>query len=285
MIRKRVKQNKNSGAQPVTDVTPKLPAAVRRMRILDMLRTDGFVSVVKSAQQLGVSQMSVRRDLDLLSKEGSLVRSYGAAYPVDTPWPSDPAQKALDTQELQYQTRRRRQHSAKQAIARSAAALIRPEDSIALDVGSTVLALGREVAKMSGVRVFTNHLRLASMLAGTQCEVLMPGGSVRAQELSLCGQTAMDQIRKHWFSKFFIGLSGLTEEGGFDGSPDDAEVKRAFIERAEQVILLCDSSKFLRKSLAKVCELGRIHMLITNAPPPPVLAHALEDAGVTVRLT
>ena len=94
--------------------------------------------------------------------------------------------------EQQYETRRRRQIGAKQAIARAAAALVSTEDNIALDVGSTVLTLARELAKHAGIPVFTNHLRVASLLAGSRCLVLMPGGIVRAQELSVCGQQAAD---------------------------------------------------------------------------------------------
>jgi len=259
---------------------PRLPAAVRQQRILEMMEREGFVSVASIAQALGISQMSARRDLDTLSSQGRLVRSHGAAVPA----PPATVSAALDfeARELQYDTRRRRNNLAKQAIARTAAARLGPDDNVALDVGSTVLALGRELVKGHGLRVFTNHLRLASLLAGSRCEVLMPGGILRAQELSLCGQTAVEQASQHWFTKVFIGVAGLTEEGGFDSSPEDTQVKRAYIEHADQVILLCDSSKFGQRSLARACSLDEIDVVITDRKPPASLAATLKAARVEV---
>ena len=278
---------KPADARLQTSATPaalRLPAPVRRQRILEMMGTDGFVSVVRIAQSLGVSQMSVRRDLDVLSRQGSLVRSHGAAHPTAPAIAAADGIAEVETRELQYETRRRKHNAAKQAIARCAARLVTADDNLALDVGSTVLMLGRELAKTSGLRVFTNHLRLAALLAGTRCEVLMPAGIVRAQELSLCGQSAVDQVRQHWFSKVFIGVGGLTEQGGFDASPEDTQVKRAYIERSDRVILLCDASKFGRHSLAHACALEEIDMLITDAAPGPALARALGAAKVEVRV-
>ena len=270
-------------AKGVLQATPvRLPAALRRRRILELLDAEGFVNVVRVAEALGVSRMSVRRDLDVLSREGRLVRSHGVALPAGSQGPNTAGLAEFETRELQYETRRRRQSEAKQAIARCAARLVEADDNVALDVGSTVLALGRELAKRSGLRIFTNHLRLATLLAGSQCELLMPGGSVRPQELSVCGQVAVDQVRQHWFSKVFIGVAGLTKDGGFDASPEDTRIKRAYIERADQVILLCDASKFGQRSLAQACVLDQIDVLVTDAAPPAPLARALAAAKVRV---
>jgi DeoR family glycerol-3-phosphate regulon repressor len=259
----------------------RLPMALRRQRILEMIDAEGYVSVARIAQSFGVSQMSARRDLDALSRQGRLVRSHGAAMPVS---PQRQAVPEFETRELQYDTRRRRHNAAKQGIARTAAALLDPRDNIALDVGSTVLALARELARGPGHRVFTNHLRAASVLAGSRCEVLMPGGIVRPQELSVCGQSAVEQVGRPWFSKVFIGVAGLTEFGGFDSSPEDTLVKRAYIEQADQVVLLCDQSKFGQRSLAQACTLDEIDIVITDAAPPPPLAAALRAAGVRTLL-
>lgn len=263
-----------------------LPAAVRQQRIVELVRRDGFVSVAQLATQFGVSQMSARRDLDALSERGLIQRSHGAAVAVV----ADSSRGALqglveaEARELQYETRRRRQNTAKQAIARGAASFVAPEDNVALDVGSTVLALARELAKHAGLNVFTNHLRVASLLAGSHCVVLMPGGIIRAQELSVCGQQAVEDVARRWFSKVFLGVAGITEDGAFDSSPEDTQVKRAYIEHADQVFLLCDSSKFGKRSLARVCDLDQIDVLITDASPPRQLAAALAAAGVMVRV-
>ncbi len=261
-----------------------LPAAVRQQRIVELVRRDGYVRVATLAEHFGISQMSARRDLDALSEQGLIQRSQGAAVavPGNALGGGLPAVGEAEMREQQYETRRRRQILAKQAIARSAAALLSSEDNIALDVGSTALTLARELAKHAGIHVFTNHLRVASLLAGSRCVVLMPGGIVRAQELSVCGQQAVDDASGRWFSKVFIGVAGLTQEGGFDSSPEDTQVKRAYIEHADQVILLCDASKFGKRSLVQACALSEIDILITDAPPPKALASALAAASVRV---
>jgi DeoR family glycerol-3-phosphate regulon repressor len=265
-----------------------LPAAVRQQRIVELVRRDGYVRVTTLAAHFGISQMSARRDLAALSQQGLIQRSQGAAVAAPAPAPA-PAQDSglpglgeADMREQQYETRRRRQNVAKQAIAHCGAALLSSEDNIALDVGSTVLTLARELVKHTGIHVFTNHLRVASLLGSSRCVVLMPGGIVRPQELSVCGQQAVADASGRWFSKVFIGVAGLTQEGGFDSSPEDTQVKRAYIEHADQVILLCDASKFGKRSLVQACSLQEIHVLITDQTPPPALARALAAASVKV---
>ena len=261
-----------------------LPAAVRQQRIVELVRRDGYVRVATLAAQFGISQMSARRDLAALSQQGLIQRSQGAAMAVPAPALDSglPGLGEADMREQQYETRRRRQNVAKQAIARSAAGLICAEDNIALDVGSTVLTLARELVKHTGIHVFTNHLRVASLLGSSRCVVLMPGGIVRPQELSVCGQQAVADASGRWFSKVFLGVAGLTQEGGFDSSPEDTQVKRAYIEHADQVILLCDASKFGKRSLVQACSLQEIDVLITDEAPPPALARALAAASVQV---
>jgi DeoR family glycerol-3-phosphate regulon repressor len=263
-----------------------LPAAVRQQRIVEWVRRDGYVRVTTLAAHFGISQMSARRDLAALSQQGLIQRSQGAAVAAPAPAPAQdsglPGLGEADMREQQYETRRRRQNVAKQAIAHCGAALLSSEDNIALDVGSTVLTLARELVKHTGIHVFTNHLRVASLLGSSRCVVLMPGGIVRPQELSVCGQQAVADASGRWFSKVFIGVAGLTQEGGFDSSPEDTQVKRAYIEHADQVILLCDASKFGKRSLVQACSLQEIDVLITDQTPPPALARALAAASVKV---
>jgi DeoR family glycerol-3-phosphate regulon repressor len=263
-----------------------LPAAVRQQRIVEWVRRDGYVRVTTLAAHFGISQMSARRDLAALSQQGLIQRSQGAAVAAPAQAPAQdsglPGLGEADMREQQYETRRRRQNVAKQAIAHCGAALLSSEDNIALDVGSTVLTLARELVKHTGIHVFTNHLRVASLLGSSRCVVLMPGGIVRPQELSVCGQQAVADASGRWFSKVFIGVAGLTQDGGFDSSPEDTQVKRAYIEHADQVILLCDASKFGKRSLVQACSLQEIDVLITDQTPPPALARALAAASVKV---
>ncbi len=252
-----------------------VPAAARQQRIKALLAQEGYVGVTDIAKRLGVSAMSVRRDLESLEHAGELVRSHGAAMP---------APASTDPHELRYESRRRSAAAAKDAIAAAALQLVPDEGSLALDVGSTVLALARALAKGPRARVFTNHLRVASALAGVRHVVYMPGGVVRAHEMSVCGAQAVAQVREHWFDVCFLGASGLCAEGAFDHSHEDSDVKRAYIERSERVVLLCDATKFDRRSTIKFCALDQLHQVVCDELPGPGLAAALRKAGATVTL-
>jgi DeoR/GlpR family transcriptional regulator of sugar metabolism len=245
-------------AQPRAPV----PAAARQQRIKALLAQEGYVGVTDIAERLGVSAMSVRRDLEALEQAGDLVRAHGAAMP---------APAATDPHDVRYESRRRSAAAAKEAIA-----------AMALKLGSTVLALARALAKGERARVFTNHLRVATALAGDRHVVYMPGGLVRAHEMSVCGAQAVAQVHEHWFDMCFLGASGLCAEGAFDHSHEDSEVKRAYIERSERVVLLCDASKFDRRSTIKFCSLDQIHQVVCDELPGEDLAAALHKAGVTV---
>ena len=98
----------------------------------------------------------------------------------------------------------------------------------------------------------------------------------------IIGTLANEQARNYYFDRAFIGVSGVNESGCYDYSPEDSEVKRAFIERARQVVILCDSSKFDHRAMARICELGKCHVLVTDVTPPAHLAQALRAAGTRV---
>jgi DeoR/GlpR family transcriptional regulator of sugar metabolism len=120
------------------------------------------------------------------------------------------------------------------------------------------------------------------MLGNTANKVYLPGGQVRSNEMSVYGSMAVEQLNNYWLDHVFIGVSGVTEAGCFDYSLEDTEVKRVYIDRARQVVVLCDSSKFEHLSVIKVCELAAVNVLVTEAPPPKPLAKVLDRAGVQV---
>ncbi len=258
---------------------PRPPAAARRRHLRALIAERGFLSVADMARRLGVSEMTIRRDLSALEADGSLLRTHGGAVAASggTPTPVDLHEPAFDA-------RSRRRAEAKRAIARAAAGLLRPGATIGLDVGTTTFELARRLAEMRGLKIFTNSLRAAGLLANASHDVYLPGGRLRAVELSLCGPVAARELANYWLDYAFLGVSGITTAGCFDYSLEDTEIKAVYIERAAHRVVLCDSSKFARMSVVKVCDLERIDRLITDAPPPPPLARALEAAGVELVL-
>jgi DeoR family glycerol-3-phosphate regulon repressor len=250
----------------------RLPAALRQARIMSSFEKNGFISITSLADELGVSGMTVRRDLDLLGKRGLLERTHGGAVATGL--------LAFDEDEPAFEQRMRRNALEKSSIARTAARLVAPSESVGLDVGTSILALATELAPRKDLRVFTNNLRVGMQMAEGNSSVYILGGQVRVPEFSVIGPQAIESLRAHFLDRVFIGVSGIDGSGLYDYSPEDTEVKRAFVASAGSVVVLCDSSKFGRRALSRIVPLDKISILVTDAEPPPDLNQALVDAGV-----
>jgi DeoR family glycerol-3-phosphate regulon repressor len=165
-------------------------------------------------------------------------------------------------------------------MARVAADLLTDARALALDVGASTLCLAREVAERRDLRVFTNNLRAAQLLADQGPEVCLSGGRVRPIEQAVGGPAALAQFDALWFDAAVISVSGVCGNGFFDCSVEDADMKRVYFTRANRRIVLADSTKFNRRSLVEVGQLSEATDLVTEAPPPSAIAQALEEAGV-----
>ena len=247
----------------------------RQARILELLANRGFLTVREVAAATGVSEITARRDLVELEERRALKRTHGGAMTM-----RDGQVEIFDASEPTFDARRRRNSKAKAAIARAAAQLVKPGSTIALDVGTSTLELARCLAEVGEIKIVTNNLRAASLLADSPHAVYVPGGRVRGKELSVYGSVTADQIRAYWFDIAFIGVSGVTEAGLFDYSPEDTEIKRIYMERAKRVVVLCDAQKFGHHSMVQVAPLSAFQVLVTDEAPQPPLAAALASAGV-----
>ena len=248
---------------------------------LDMLRRrlneHGFVSVAETAQDLGVSEMTIRRDLTRLEALDLAVRTHGGAIARDTGRGA-----GFGAKEPLFEARARKDARAKLAIAAAAASIPAAHQTVGIDVGSTALELARALVGRGELKIFTNNLRAAIVLSESNHQVYLPGGQIRPSEYSVYGSIGIDQIRQLWLDHVFLGVSSLTEEGCFDYSLEDTEMKRAFIQRSSNVVVLCDSSKFARMSLVNVCPLSKINAVITDALPPAHIERALRDSATEI---
>lgn len=249
----------------------------RQARILELLANRGFLTVREVAEATGVSEITARRDLVELEERKALRRTHGGAMSM-----RNGQVEIFDAYEPTFDARRRRNSKAKEAIARAAARLVRPGATIALDVGTSTLELARCLMDVGEIRIVTNNLRAASLLADSPHAVYVPGGRVRGRELSVHGAVTAEQVRGYWFDLAFIGVSGVTDGGLFDYSPEDTEIKRIYMERAKRVVVLCDAQKFGHHSMIQVAPLAACHVLVTNEMPPASLASALGVAGVEI---
>ncbi len=272
---------------PAPSASGRMLAGARQARIAEIVERVGFVSVAEVAATLDVSGMTIRRDLERLEARGFLTRTHGGAMAmaVGRAAPGSSAEGAArsetyDAEEPAFERRRRRNATAKARIARAAACLVGAGETVALDVGSSVLALAEELVARDDLRVFTNNLRAAIALTRSRSPVYLLGGQLRGAELAVVGPVATAQVNDYYFDRVFLGVSGVTEAGYFDYALEDSEMKRAFIARARQAVVLCDGSKFDRRALARICALGDAGMVVTDRAPPPHLRRAFDQAKV-----
>jgi DeoR/GlpR family transcriptional regulator of sugar metabolism len=254
----------------------RLPSRARHARIVEILRETGALSVTQAAADLGVSDMTLRRDLLELEGAGKLTRVHGGAVAAAN------LRATPDVEEPSFDSRMLHQHEAKQRIAAAAAAMVTNYRSLAIDVGTTTYLMAQAMRPSANTKVFTSSLRVAVELAASRCEVFLTGGRVRGGELALGGPAAIAQFSALWFDVAVIGASGLTADGLFDYSIEDTELKRIYIERSTVKIAVCDASKLAGPSLVRVCALDEVSILITDAAPPEGLAVRLQQAGVKV---
>ncbi|AHF76679.1 DeoR family transcription regulator [Sodalis praecaptivus] len=251
--------------------------ASRQAEVLQLLSEGGTVSVPELAVKLSVSQMTIRRDLMEMERNGTVCRPYGGAV-----LPQVGNTVVTDRVEPSFASRLLQNHDAKLRIALAAAHLGKQCRTLALDVGSTTFLAARYLSQYSHLKIFTNSLRVAHDIAPAKAEIYLAGGRMRPDEMSIGGSAALRQFSSLWFDIAFVGISGLTGEGIYDYAFEDAELKRLYLERSSQKVVLCDASKFQRMSLVHLATLEQIDTLITEQAPPPALSAMIAAANIEV---
>lgn len=247
--------------------------------MVQALDENGLLSVTDLSVRFGVSEMTIRRDLLELEAAGVIRRVHGGA-----------TRSLGRAYEPPFRMRQATGAADKRAIAREAAGMIAEGDAIGLDVGSTVLEMVPEFVNVDNVTVVTASLRVASRVAELHAlersvRLIVTGGITRADELSLIGQSAVDYYRGIRLDKAFVSVGGLSIEGGAtEFNLEDAEVKRALIASAKEVVLLAVASKFEQTGFAHVVDLNQVSTLITDDSISPDLLHDLRGSGLEVRV-
>ena len=252
-----------------TDLAPE-----RRERMRTLIRKAGIARVEDLRKDLKVSVATVRRDLEALEEEGRVRRVHGGAVSMES-----------RLEETVFDDKASHALREKRLIAKEAAKLVGPGDSIFLDGGSTVLELARLVPDRSDLTVVTNSLRAAAELADSGPRVILTGGELRRLSQTMVGpltRAVLDQVR---VDKAFVGTMGLSLEDGLTTTdPNEAFTKALVQEQAGQVVLLADSSKESKVSFARVGAADEVDLLITDKKFPAKHARALRKRGVKVRL-
>ncbi len=241
---------------------------------MNTLRAHDSVSVAELAQEHGVSEMTIRRDLEELARRGIVRRVRGGALSL-----------LLRGEESPFGVREREAVEAKQRIGAEVASLIADGEAVLLDGGTTVLEAARALAGRK-LTVLPLALQAASVLAAApRVRLVLPGGEVRQGELNFMGPLAENSIRALRFDTAVIGCCGLSARHGLTAHDlPEVAVKQAAIASARRVIVACDSGKFTRTAFGAVCELAAIDMVVTDDGIPKEEHDALNAAGVTVRI-
>jgi len=244
---------------------------------LPRLLSDGRqVSTAHAALRFGVSQMTIRRDLEALEQTGLALRSYGGAVA---------AQRI--TFEFAFDARRRRRLGDKRRIGAAAATQVQAGQMVFLDTGTTTLEVARALAK-SGTpcTVATSSLVVASELWGRgQVELLLLGGRVRRGSPDLAGPVTELMLDRLTADVAFIGSEGVDpRRGSFAGDPESARVAECMAAHARRVVVVADSSKLGAAGAVRYMPTESMDELITDAKADRALVSTLRGRGVTVTL-
>jgi DeoR family transcriptional regulator of aga operon len=247
----------------------------RRRHILEILHRDGRVLVVDLAKQFRTSQVTIRKDLDVLQANGRIHRSHGGALPT--------RESALEDPTLREKEKLHRKE--KLQIAAAAARMVQEGQVVILDSGTTTTAIARALRKFENLTIITNAVNVAAELSGSSLDLILTGGTLRKNSFSLVGPIAEETLRRLNADILFLGVDGFDVHHGLT-TPNllEAKVNRAMMDVARIVIAVCDSSKFGRRTLSSIAAPADVHRLITDKGIPKSDLAALKKAGIQVTL-
>lgn len=250
-----------------------MASSERHRQIVEAVRAEGRLGVAELAALTGASEMTVRRDLEILAGQGVLERYRGGARSL-----------LLRGEEPPFALRETESRAVKQRIAAEVAALVADGETVVLDSGTTCLEVAR-VLQQRRLTVMPLSLHAANALTGAaRLRLIIPGGEPRPGELALTGPLTESALAALRFDTAVLGCCGLSAADGLTAYDlAEAAVKRAAIASARRVIAVADAAKFSRTALAFVVPVTALHTVVTDDRAPQDELSALTTAGVTVR--
>lgn len=252
---------------------PLLPAE-RRQRILKTIRADTAIRAVTLSKALGVSTMTIRRDLDLLEKKGLVERAHGGAV----------LRRVRTLGEFRYQASAQKNRRQKGRIARRAAAMIEPGDIVFVAEGATSALVLRYIDPSLTFRVFSNNVAAISEMSGKAAELVLLGGIFQPDSMALSGPTTLETIAQVHATKTFLSADGLSISSGVTTQNHEiAAVDRQMIRQTRgRVILMADSTKIELVGEYVISPAARIDTLVTDAKISTRFKKDIQSLGVRV---
>lgn len=248
-----------------------MQAEERQQRIEEFLQRTEFASLEELSELVDASTSTVRRDLQLLEARGAVRRTHGGARLVN-PKSDEFAFAARDTHQL----------DEKEVIGRACADLIKPNQSLILDAGTTVYHAARHL-EFKAPQIITNSLPVANLFASNpRIEVLVTGGVIYPRLGVLVGPLAVQAFSNLHADVAIMSSGGITTDGITNSHGLLIDIQRAMIAAAQRVIFCLDHTKFERRSVSFLCPLDDVDVIVTDRAAPPALREELESRGIEV---
>lgn len=246
----------------------------RRVKILEVLNSEGQVTVSDLSKKFDVTEVTIRNDLSHLAGKELLIKTRGGGLKT---------QRVGIDQHLNDKAKINSKE--KQAIGKKAAELINDNDTIIIDSGTTTIEIAKNLSRIKNLTVITNALNIASQLIQDEIKVIVLGGILRTASLSLTGPIGENSIKNFYCDKCFLGVDGIDSQSGiYTPNLEEAHLNRMMINASKEVIIVTDSNKFKRKSFAHIAPITKIDMVVTDSKIPEDEFKNLQNAGIKVIL-
>ena len=257
------------------DFFQKRNSAQRHNIILNEVEKKGYVTVQDFSRELGVSEVTIRKDLKELEKKRLLLRRHGGAGPLS----SLISDRHIDEKEKIMVDEKIR-------IAEAANQLLNKNDRIIVASGTTLLYFARKISMTEPLTVITPSVKVSLTLCyNPNVEIIQLGGVMRKSSASVIGPYAEQFLSGLMCNKLFIGVDGIDIDFGLTTSNiGEAHLNHYMLDAAKEVIVLADSSKFGKQGFGKICSIERVHHIITDNNAPQNLLQIIREKGIKVTL-
>jgi len=251
------------------------PSVVRRTKLREMIREHGFVSIPDLREAMEVSESTIRRDLEALEESGEAKRTHGGVFSTG---PTSTVK--------QFETKKNPgQWDKKRLIAQAAASLIEDHDTLLLDGGSTTYELARQLVGRP-LQIVTNSLPVANLFSSSDSvDLVLLGGAIHNRTGVTLGSYSNQMLQSLNVQKAFLSVAGITAKGFYNSNMLLVETERAMMQCADRTIVVADSSKFGRSSLARLCGWNDVNTLVVDQDLSPIWREHIETANVQLILS
>jgi DeoR/GlpR family transcriptional regulator of sugar metabolism len=243
--------------------------AERQVRALQIIRQRGAISVRDLSSILGVSEMTVRRDLRTLESRGEAQRTHGGARAIG------------ENEDIPYKSRSQTSVDEKRRIASRAAEYVEDGDTVFLGVGSTVASMVEELSSFQRLTIVTHSLKvIQSLTPDIRCSVVVLGGTLDTTVYAMVDPSVDSSLSHFRFTRAFLGATGIIpEQGVFNASQSIGRTERLVFERSAEVFVLADNTKFGKSALVEIGPVSAPRTIITDWRLPLETADAVRQAG------